>query len=286
MNLTVNLIGTGNVGKTLGHLLVAHGLATIRGVFNRKQASSLDAIQYMGGGEAYPDLLALPSADITFITTPDDAIAEVAHNLCHNPNIQAGSIVLHCSGALSSDVLLPLKQRGCHIASVHPMRSFALLKKELEHYSGTYCALEGDPLATAALASLFHAMHFITYSIHKEKKAIYHIAGVFASNYLLTLSQQALSCLKEAGVEKDLGLRVLLDLMKGTMAHLEKTECAKESLTGPIQRGDIATVEKHMTALEGSAQKVLYAELGQATLSLTSHDDTILGAFERVFDRS
>ena len=108
--------------------------------------------------------------------------------------------------------------------------------------------------------------------IDKIKKSSYHAAGVFASNYLVTLAQQALSCLKEAGVENEIAMHVITNLMRGTVSNLEKTLSPEHSLTGPIKRGDISTIMKHIASLTDREQKHLYAALGKATLHLTDHN--------------
>ena len=112
----------------------------------------------------------------------------------------------------------------------------------------------------------------MTYRICKEKKSSYHAAGVFASNYLVTLSQQALLCLEEAGVDKEIGMHVVTNIMKGTIANLERTLSPKASLTGPIQRGDVSTIKKHLDSFQSVEQKELYSKIGLATIPLASLD--------------
>lgn len=268
MSFTANIIGTGQLGKTLGRLLVKQQLLTLVGIFNRNQERSRHALEFIGEGSIYPYLSDLPSADIYFITTSDLAIGEVAQSLCLNPNIQAGHIVVHCSGSLSSEILKPLKQKGCFIASIHPMHSFAEPEISVDHFAGTFCALEGDKEATEVLTNIFKALGAITLTINKEKKALYHSGAVFATNYLVTLSQQALFCLEGAGIEKKDALMMLIQMMKGTLSNLEKTQCPKASLTGPIKRGDVSTVQRHLSILDKELQKELYVALGKATLKL------------------
>lgn len=270
MNITVNIIGTGNLGKTIGRLIVTNRLAKIQGVFNRTPRHSTQGLQFIGEGTLYTDIISLPKSDIVLIATPDDAVSEVCLNLLQNKNIKPGCIIIHCSGSLKSDVLLPLKQIGCYIASIHPMHSFANPEISIEQYAGTFCAVEGDKEATDVVAELFNSIGSETYFINKDKKLLYHAAGVFASNYLVTLSQQSLLCLQGAGVEQEMAMKIIINIMKGTVSNLEKTMSPKSSLTGPIQRGDNVTVENHLNALDSPKQKELYAILGQATLSLTN----------------
>lgn len=278
MCLTINIVGAGNLGKAIGRIIVKNKLATINAVYNRNISNSVKAIEFIGEGKACHDLHDLPHADIVLITTPDDAIAETCLTLLHNTNIKRHSIIIHCSGALNSDVLSPMKQRGCYTSSIHPMHSFANPEISVEQFLGTYCAVEGDVEATKVVSRLFESMGAVTYSIKKDKKSIYHTSGVFASNYLITLFHQAVSCLNEAGVEENTGVRAIMHLMKGTLFNLERTMSAKKALTGPIQRGDVETVINHLNALDNPLQKELYAQLGRATLELTQHSGIKLDA--------
>ena len=282
MTLLVNIIGAGHLGKTIGHLLVKYQLARIGSICNRSETSSIDAIKFIGQGKYCPTIAELPPADITFITTPDDLILVTCEELSKNQFLKKGSIVLHCSGSITSDALISTKEKGCYVASVHPMISFAKPELSVEQYHGTYCAIEGDKEAFPSVHYLFNSIGSITYEIDKMKKSSYHAAGVFASNYLVTLAQQALSCMRDAGVENEMAMHVITNIMRGTVSNLEKTLSPEQSLTGPIKRGDISTIMKHLESLTDIEQKCLYSTLGKATLHLTEHNsikkDKIMGA--------
>lgn len=272
MDLWINIIGAGQLGKTIGHLLFKHQVVKIGAICNRSEASAISAIKFIGQGNYCPTIGELLPADITFITTPDDLIAVTCEELSKNQFIKKGSIVLHCSGSLTSDALISIKEKGCFVASVHPMRSFAKPELSVEQYSGTYCAVEGDTEALSTIRGLFNSIGSITYEIDKGKKSSYHAAGVFASNYLVTLAQQALLCMKEAGVGNEMAMHVITNIMQGTVSNLEKTLSPEQSLTGPIKRGDILTITKHIECLTDMEQKHLYSALGKATLHVTDHN--------------
>lgn len=272
MTLVVNIIGAGKIGKTMGRLLVNNNLAKIAGVCNRSLESSMAAIAFIGEGTYFSDMQSLPLADITFITVPDDSICETSVKICHDGKIKPGSIFIHCSGVLTSDVLSAVKVKDALVASFHPMKSFSNPSLSVEDYPGTYCAIEGDPAALNILEPLFNAMGSITYPIEKEKKSLYHAAGVFASNYLVTLTQQAVNCLTGAGVKEQMALTIILSLIKGALANLEQSMSPRDALTGPIQRGDIFTIKTHLSAFFDPELRDLYALLGQFTIPLTAHD--------------
>ncbi|KTD07586.1 Rossmann-like and DUF2520 domain-containing protein [Legionella jamestowniensis] len=279
---TVNFIGAGNLGKTIGKLLCKSQLVKIHAICNRSLVNTSQAINFIGQGTYCESIKELPPADITFITTPDDCIEGIGRELA-SKSTQSGSVIVHCSGLLSSEVLQPLKNSGCFVASVHPMRSFANPAVSVEEFEGTYCAMEGDNEALSVLEVLFKAIGSKVYQIDKNKKPLYHAAGVFASNYLVTLAQQALECLKEAGVENEIAMKAIASLMKGTVSNLEKTLSPEKSLTGPIKRGDLLTIRKHINAFSSFKQRELYEMLGITTVNLTTHSNEVKNSLKAEF---
>jgi predicted short-subunit dehydrogenase-like oxidoreductase (DUF2520 family) len=272
MTLVVNIIGTGKLGKTIGRLLFKNKLAKIAGVYNRRLESSIAAIEFIGDGECFSEIRLLPFADLTFITTPDDRICETSIEICRSGNIRPGGIFIHCSGVLTSDVMSSVKIKEALIASIHPMKSFSNPALSVDNFDGTYCAMEGDIEALKIIEPIFNAIGSITYKIEKEKKSLYHAAGVFASNYLVTLSQQAINCLGEAGIEEEMAINIVISLMKGTLSNIEKSMSPREALTGPIKRADMSTIKTHLSSFSDCKQRFLYSTLGKATIPLTSHD--------------
>jgi len=272
MTLVVNIIGAGILGQTIGHLLVKNKLAQIAGVHNRSAESSLAAIKFIGDGEYFSEIKLLPQADITFITVPDDHICKTSIEIARHGNIKPGSIFIHCSGVLTSDVISAVKVKDAFVASIHPMKGFANPTSSVTTYKGTYCGMEGDPEALSILEPIFKSIGSITFLLNKEKKSLYHAAAVFASNYTVTLSQQALNCFKESGVEEGMALNIIISLMKGAIANIENSMSPSKALTGPIKRGDSSTIKNHLSAFTDCKQRALYSILGQASIPLTSHD--------------
>jgi predicted short-subunit dehydrogenase-like oxidoreductase (DUF2520 family) len=268
--MNINLVGAGQVGKTLAHLFVKHQLAQIQAVFNTHSKRAESAIAWIGGGHYCATLEDLPHADITLITTPDDYIEQTCQILSKSLQIKPGDIILHCSGALSSDALISAKKRGCFVASIHPMRSFANLTQSAQEYPGTYCAMEGDMEALQVLEPLFKAIGSVTYPIEQSKKIVYHAGAVFASNYLVTLAKQSIDCFTSAGMEREFAKDVALTMMRSVFENIQN-HSLETALTGPIKRGDINTIQKHIDHLP-EAERNVYQALGYATLPLTCHD--------------
>lgn len=267
----VNIIGAGHLGKTLGFLLYRSKAIQIGGICNTSIESTMNAIDFIGAGTYAKSLHDLPPADITLITTPDSMISSLCKKLSQTRNLKSKSIIIHCSGTLTSDILHTVRNKNCFVASVHPMQTFANPHISVKQYTGTYCAVEGDAEVLLQVDAVFRSIGSITYRVCKEKKPSYHAAGVFASNYLVTLAQQALFCLEDACVEKNIAMMIITKIMQGTVTNLAQTLSPKESLTGPLQRGDMVTVKKHLENLN-SEQKELYSKLGLATIALTNLD--------------
>ncbi len=270
--MNINIIGAGRVGKTIGRLIKDQNAATIKMVYNTNPESGKNAIAFIQQGASVTNLLDIEPADITLITTPDDDIEPTCQQLVKLKVIQPGSIVLHCCGTKTSDDLKSARELNCKVASVHPMRSFADPNASIKNFKNTYCAIEGDKEAVATLNQLFQAIGARTFIVDKNKKTIYHIAGVFASNYLVNLYQTSVDCLEEAGVDTETAGNIVCSLMQGTVNNLATLKSAKAALSGPIKRGDLNTVKSHIDALSEGTRKKLYLTHAQASIYLSEHE--------------
>lgn len=279
----INIIGCGKLGKTIGKLIKINQLGEMIGILNASNASTLDAVQFLGAGTPHQSIETLPPADIYFITTRDDMIPTVASQLRHAGKLSPTSTVLHCSGSLTSDVLFPVKKSGASVCSIHPIKSFANPLQAIETFKGTYCAIEGDEPATSLISDLFQKLGAIILPIKKDKKAIYHTGGVMANNYLVTLHHHATQCYINTGIEEETAKKIVSMLMNDALNNL-KTLNHQKSLTGPIQRGDVNTINNHLRALNTDnnfhATKEIYKSLGRSTISLTTHNQDIKNQLE------
>jgi predicted short-subunit dehydrogenase-like oxidoreductase (DUF2520 family) len=267
-NTSINIIGAGRLGKTLGRLLVAHGQGTVLAVCNRSAQSTAQAIEFIGEGSPVSQIADLPPADLVLMTTSDDVIESCARELSLSPNLAAKTIALHCSGSLSSEILQPLRARGCLVASLHPARSFSDPSVSVGSFAGTYCALEGDNPAVFMLREVVKSLGGVCFEIDPKHKALYHVAGVFGTNYVVTLFNQALQCLEEAGVDNATAKQVVQSFMEGALHNLQAAKVPADALTGPIKRGDVSTLARHIEAITNKATSELYSALGLATLEI------------------
>ncbi len=263
---TLNIIGCGNVGKLLGRLWSESKTFRIQEVLNRSIESSKQAVAFIGAGCAVSGIQSLRPADIYLIGTPDDQIACCCDMLVHAGLINAGTIVFHCSGALPSDTLQAASQCGAHVASIHPVRSFAGTEHAVTTFDGTYCGIEGNDQALKILAPAFIAIGAQLVPIKAECKSLYHSAAVFASNYLVTLLDVAVEAYAKSGIPRDVALKLMEPLVRGTVDNVFRLG-PTNALTGPIARGDIATVLRQYRAIKAWDKQYgfLYKQLGKIT---------------------
>ena len=267
----LTIIGAGHLGRTLGHLWQRHGVMQIGQILNQRPGSAEQARQFIGAGEVITQPAALTSADLFLIATPDDQIAASCAQLADSGVLQQRQavVVFHCSGALTSEVLLPARLAGASVASIHPIRSFADPAQVVEHFNGTRCGVEGDPIALSRLAPLFAAIGAQCLPILAHKKALYHAAAVFACNYLVTLQDIALAAYVEAGLSPEDAMQTLQPLVQATVDNVFRLGPAA-ALSGPIARGDHATVSRQSLAVQAwnPDYGALYAQFTGLTQAL------------------
>ena len=275
----VSIIGTGRLGTTLAVALASRGY-TIRSLVARtaksarKAASLLDAdVQVLAARQ----LRSLIDADLFLITVPDDQIPRVADELStvrFNAD-QKKVTVLHTSGALSSGVLAPLRAKGWHTGSIHPLMSVSTVHDA--SLQGAFWSVEGDRSALRSGKEIVRDLGGKSFSIRSEDKPLYHAAAVMVSGNVVALFDVALEMLAECGLDRKTARAILLPLIASTVRSLE-TKTPEESLTGTFSRGDVETVKRHLAALKHKklADALdLDRLLGQRSLKLTKEHPQI-----------
>lgn len=261
--LKVSFVGAGNTCKVIGKLLKEKGY-NIEGIASKRLESARIAGKFIG----VKDISDKPAkftanSDIVFITTPDDYIKTVAGNNVFKKN----SIILHCSGNYSSQILKNVIASDISVASLHPLRSLANPEIVVKNFNGTFCTYEGDKKAARIVEKMIKNIGGIPLQLKTSKKSLYHIGAVFASNYLVAIFEIALQLFEEAGIQRNNGVKALLKLSKGTIANIENVGIPK-ALTGPIERGDIKTISNHLKALKNKNLAQLYRALGKVAIDI------------------
>ena len=270
MARTLNIIGAGHLGRTLGRLFAASGAFAVQDVLTRSEASARDAIAFIGAGRAAASLEQMRAADAVMLAVGDDQIEAVCAALAAAGALD-GVLVFHCSGAKSSAVLRAAIDKGALAASVHPVRSFADPAEVARDFAGTWCGVEGDSRALALLEPALAAIGARTVAIDPAAKTVYHAASVFASNYLVTVLDAALRAYQAAGIPEQVARELARPLATETLENVFRLG-PRAALSGPIARGDHATVARQQAALDGwdGATGELYRALAEATTGLAS----------------
>jgi predicted short-subunit dehydrogenase-like oxidoreductase (DUF2520 family) len=273
MTPTLNIVGAGHVGRALGRLFSARGVFAVQDVLTRARASAQAAVDFIGAGRAADDIAALRPARVWMLAVQDDRIADVARQLAASCDVQ-GAVVFHCSGAKASAELAALRAAGAFVASVHPVRSFADPRQVAEAFDGTFCGVEGDTEALALLNPAFAAIGARTVAIDAAAKTVYHAASVFASNYLVTVLDAALRAYQAAGIPEDVARALARPLAAETLANVFRIG-PETALSGPIARGDAATVARQQAAVDAwhPPTGALYEALAAATWDLARRRD-------------
>lgn len=273
---TIAIVGCGTVGSAIGKLLKDVGYR-ISGVATSNLETAQRAAE-VTGAESYSDSPSeiAPGAEVVFITTPDDVIESICREIADQRSFQQDAVVVHCSGALASEILASARECGAKVATLHPLQSFASVDQAVSLVPGSFCTIEGDENALGVVRQIVQDLGGIVLEIAAEKKTLYHAAAAAASNYLVTLIYLALELDKAAGLPGDTSFPALLPLIKGTLNNIGK-KGIPNALTGPIARGDVATVSAHLKAIEKDAPELLslYQCLGLYTVDLARAKRTI-----------
>lgn len=284
MKLKLSIIGCGRIGKTLGALFAGTKLVCIQDIVNLSKVNSAKAVAFLGQGKVCSTLKQLKQADIYLIAVPDDRIEFIAQQITLQASLKPGSVVFHCSGLLSSECLSSFASLGCHVASLHPIFSFSEPMIDIRNFSGTYCAFEGNIEAFERLLPLLNAIEVQIFSIEKKNKPLYHVASVLAANYLITLLAMAKDCYFKAGLSDVLAENLTLGLMSQALNKAQRLK-PKEALTGPLQRADVDTLKKHLSALKSFPElEYIYKSLGKATIALTRHEESLKRSLTQIFN--
>jgi predicted short-subunit dehydrogenase-like oxidoreductase (DUF2520 family) len=214
---------------------------------------------------AAKQLLSVRQADVFLITVPDDQIAGVAAELSR---LEFTATALHTSGALASDVLAPLRKRGWHTGSLHPLISVSDSDATL---AGAFWSVEGDAAALRIGKTIVRDLGGHSFSIRSEDKPLYHAAAVMVSGNVVALFDVALEMLMHCGLSRKMARSILTPLIASTVRSLQVKDPA-QALTGTFSRGDVETVKRHLAAVKNNnltGALELYRLLGQRSLELT-----------------
>ncbi|HEX5707178.1 MAG TPA: Rossmann-like and DUF2520 domain-containing protein [Pyrinomonadaceae bacterium] len=312
---TVNVVGAGRLGTALARALSSAGY-DVRAVVNKTAGHARRAARLVASKPralSASQLSLLPDADLVILSVPDDALPRVADELAASlaskeaslASVEKGKgkssvknegrrprrarVALHASGALSSDVLAPLRARGFAVGSMHPLASVSAdAEAGAESLRAAFYCVEGDAGALRAARRAVRDLGGRSFSIQASDKALYHAAAVVASGHTVALFDLAARTLALCGLSQRRARQVLLPLLASTLSNLSH-ETPPRALTGTFARADVETVRKHLAALRArrgddteADALATYTLLGRHSLRLTAENGADAVALKRI----
>ena len=267
---TIAIVGAGRAGGALASALTAAGRSVVA-VASRDPAGAAALAARVGARPAPTPLAAIRAADLTLLTVPDAAIPGLAAAVAATGVDLTGRAVVHCSASLGIEALTVLRPTGARIGCLHPFQALAgpgsapLLR-------GAVMAIEADAALQAPLRRLAADLGGRAVALLPGTRALYHAAAVLAGNAPLALLAAATELMVAAGLEQAAAEEALAGLMEGALTNARR-DGPRAALTGPVVRGDTATVAAHLAALEDRAETdALYRALTTAILHLAGEE--------------
>lgn len=271
-----SIVGAGRLGTVLGAALVRRGWKAAA-IVDKDSGAARESRRIIGRGKVLPYRPGLSPegrdgtvglGEVVIIAVPDDAVGRVAAGLARSGVSWAGRFVFHTSGFLPARVLEPLRKRGARIASVHPVQSFPRKDAPASIFRGITWGVEGDPAAVAAAEEMVRSLRGNVLLLSEKDKPLYHAACSLASNAMIALEWTASGLLEAVGIGEKAAAGMLFPLVQGTLQNVNNLGLEK-ALTGPILRGDVAAVRKHLEALRDDPHaRGVYLVMGKQILRL------------------
>ena len=261
----LGIVGAGAVGTALGVALQRAGWPVIA-VASRNPDRRARFKAAVPGVRAFAEAEALlDEAELVILTVPDDAIAPLAERL----RLYAGQALIHTSGLLGPEALLPAMAAGTQVGTFHPLVAFADTERAVAALRGATIALEGDDELVGMLAGMAEAVGGVPVRLAPGSKPAYHAAAVLAAGGVVALLDAITRLGSVAGLDEAAALSVYLPLVRQTLDNATALG-VQNALTGPFTRGDSGTLDAHLAALRAHAPDVLdlYRAAGRRELAL------------------
>jgi len=282
---SINIIGCGQAAGSLARLWVQAGTVSIGGILNRSDESTRSAVRRVGAGTAVSSIAEMGQADYWLIGTTDSQVQPVATALHSSGLNLEGALVFHLAGRFGLDVLAPLDDRNTLLAALHPVRSLTSSGLSIEGFTGTACVAEGADQALAALQPLVTSIGGTWLPVAEIDRGLYHASVSIISNITKAVAWKAQKWQRKAGLPEATAAAVTYQLLASTMEDLFRSG-ARQSITGPVVRGDTSTIEAHIEAIRASHPEdvEVYCVLARTVLELAQDrgdlDESTLRRFE------
>jgi len=276
--MNIAIIGAGRLGSALAGALHKKGYR-VNAVIDKDLSAAKKISSNINSKIYSSDIREIPGVDVIFISVPDDSIGDVVGELERQfADKKLADFIYHTSGALISDVFAPLKKYGVSAASFHPIQTFSGAALESQKFQNIFIGIEGDERAVEIAKGLIQTLGCNSLLIPKNFKPIYHLACTMASNCLNALMSTVVDLVGTINFSEREALNSLFPLIITTLNNMQE-QGVEKSLTGPVSRGDVSTVKKHLQILSESfpQYKSIYQQLGKITLEYKSVQNSISG---------
>jgi len=271
------IVGPGAVGRALGRLLRRRGYR-IAAVAGRSRRSTREGAAFIGGGArvCWKAARAVRGAELVLLTVPDRAIESVCEAIASGGMLRRGAVVLHCSGAYGPEALAAARGCGAHVGALHPVQSFASADEAVKRLRGAWFTFSGDGAAEARAREVVDALDGRMATVAPADRSLYHAGLCVISNYLVALSDLGKMLLERSGMDAGESAKAARGLVAGTVANIAAVG-VPDALTGPVARGDVGTVKRHLDALAGLGEDVcgVYCALGLYTVGVARRKGTL-----------
>jgi len=254
----IAIIGAGKIAYSLTNALVKSNF-NIQSVFSKNQKSAEDLAEIFGIKNFSNDLNDISEdINIFFLTIPDNQIQNTARQISELKINFNGKLFVHFSGALSSDELEVLKEKGSDTASFHIMQSFP--SKRVVNFNNLTAAIESDSkIAEKYLFGLSEKINLKPFQLLKEDKINYHLSGVFSSNLFVGNLFSASEVMNLNNSNYPEFNQLNLPIVKTTIDNIKKNGL-DNSLSGPLQRGEVEVIKKHIENLKSKTDNSFNVE--------------------------
>ena len=263
--MKAGFIGAGKVGCSLGKFLSTHGVE-VAGYYDRDTEYAEEAARFTGSVRFFSVEDAVRESDMLFITVPDGVISSVFDE------IKVFDIrekyICHCSGSISAaDAFVGIESTGAYEYSVHPLFAANDRFETYRELADAFFTLEGDESHIDDIRKVLEDAGLKVKRIHSSDKAKYHLAAVITSNMVLGLIDSGIDLLMDCGFKEEEARLAIRPLVIGNVTHALDAGTVK-ALTGPVERGDVRTLERHLDQLGEPEQRQLYRLLSLRLLNI------------------
>ena len=262
--LRLGFIGAGRLGKALAWVCSRRGLAVVAAA-SLLRAEAADLARKVEGCRVLDTQELVDACDLVFVTTPDEAIRPTTEALQWRP----GSLVVHCSGATEVSDLAKALSDGAATGGFHPLQTFGDPEIAAQSLPGCTITIEATQPLDAVLVALADRLGCPVNRLPPGARPLYHAAAGYTSQHVNALLFEAAAMWQSWGASEAAAVQALLPLVRGTLASITQAGLA-QGMPGPVSRGDVASVRKHVQAIEALDPRrlVLYRELCERTVLL------------------